>query len=573
MEGTKSVEQGKSMHLKNLQSLVRMKRKGLLHRKHVIIDSLLALGSIFSLTGLIYLFQLYPKVPDSFLIYLLAILALAALRGLYASLLASLLAFFLFDFLFIPSVYSLTVAKFTDILTLIVFLITAIVTSQLTSALRQRAEDASQRERETRVLYEILRATNRQDDVRHQLSILARSIIEIYAPVGIYDCAFLLPHDDGTFLILASAHTPVEQVQLSRDEASMIKWVKTHGNPVNIKDTSPMNMHKSRKEKRSKANKSLIIRPYIRLIPLQTEQQVIGILRLNIEEDVECMPLEDGIGKEYDHPTSQGIFFSAFLEQAVTIIERGRLRNESLQAKVLQKTDALRAALLSSVSHDLRTPLATIKTSATSLQQKGVEWNEDVRQSFIAAIEREADRLNGLVENLLDMSRIEAGALHPEKVWYPLDELIHDALERMHEQLQGRKVLVDIAETFPPVEIDSVQIDQVITNIIENAIHHTPAGSPIDITMYHTEKQVHVSIADRGSGILPAERERIFDKFYRVLGDPPMSTYSRGSGLGLAICRALIEAHEGQIWVESRKGGGAVFHFTLPLSKIEDSYE
>ena len=564
------------MHLINLQSLVRMNRKGFLHRKHYIIDSLLALGSIFSLTGLIYLFHLYPKVPDSFLIYLLAVLALAALRGLYASLLASLLAFFLFDFLFIPPVYSLTVAKLADILTLIVFLITAIVTSQLTSALRQQAQDASHRERETRMLYDILRATNRQEDVRHQLTILARSIIEIYSSLGIYDCAFLLPHNDGIFSILASAYTLPEQIQLSTDESSMVKWVQAHGNPVNLKNTlatSHMNTHQIPIERRGKANKRQVIRPYIRLIPLKTEQQVIGILRLNIEEDVECMALEDGIGNEYDHPTSQGIFFSAFLEQAVTIIEQGRMRNESLQTKVLQKTDALRSALLSSVSHDLRTPLATIKTSVTSLQQKEVEWNEDARQSFISAIEREADRLNGLVENLLDMSRIEAGALHPEKVWYPLDELVRDVLERMHEQLRERKVQVDIADTLPPIEINSVQIDQVLTNIIENAVHHTPEGSPIDINMYHTEKQVHVSIADRGPGVLPTERERIFDKFYRVLGDPPVSTYSRGSGLGLAICRALIEAHEGLIWVEPREGGGAIFHFTLPLSELEDSYE
>jgi two-component system, OmpR family, sensor histidine kinase KdpD len=563
------------MKPKKRQFLMKLDRKGMPRRKHYLIDSLLALGSILSLTGLISLLHLYPKIPDSFLVYLLAVLALAALRGLYASLLASLLAFFLFDFLFISPVYSLTVAKLADILTLIVFLITAIVTSQLTSALRQRAEDADHRERETRMLYDILRATNRQEDVRHQLTILARSIIEIYSALGIYDCSFLFPYTENDPLPLASAYTPLEQIQLSTDELSMVRWVQEHGDPVNLKDTantSYINHVRLLKEKRRKANKKKAY-PYVRLIPLKTEQQVIGILRLNIEEDVEYMPLEDGIGQEYDHPTAQGIFFSAFLEQAVTIIERGRLRNESLQAKVLQKTDALRSALLSSVSHDLRTPLATIKTSATSLQQKEVEWNEDARQSFISAIEREADRLNGLVENLLDMSRIEAGALHPEKVWYPLDELLRDVLERVHGQLRERKVQVDIAATLPPVEIDYVQIDQVITNIIENAIHHTPEGSPIHIRMYYTEKQVHMSIADQGPGVLPAERERIFDKFYRVLGDPPVSTYSRGSGLGLAICRALIEAHEGQIWVESGEGAGAVFHFTLPLSKIEDSYE
>ncbi len=514
------------MNSKGLQILPKIYKRGKSSRKHYVIDSLLALGSIVSFTGFISLLQLYLKIPDSFLIYLLVILALAALRGLYASLLASLFAFFLFDFLLIPPVYSLTVAKFSDILTLIVFLIVAILTSQLTSALRQWAEDASHRERETRMLYDILRATNRQEDVRHQLTILAHSIIEVYSSSGIVDCAFLYSHAEGDFILQVCVSTPIEQIQISADEAAMIKWVQMHGNPVNLKnttDTLSTNTHPLSLERQNRKKEHQLHR-YIRLIPLKTEQQVIGILRLNIKEDTQCVPLEEGLGKEYDYPTSQSIFFSAFLEQAVTIIERGRLRNESLQTKILQKTDALRSALLSSVSHDLRTPLATIKTSVTSLQQKEVEWNEDARQSFISAIERETDRLNGLVENLLDMSRIEAGALHPEKVWYPLDELVHDILDRMHEQLRGRKVLVDIPDMLPPVEIDSVQIDQVVTNIIENAIHHTPDGSPIDVSIHCTEKLVCVSIADRGPGVKPSERERILISstvFWENILSPP----------------------------------------------------
>ena len=355
----------------------------------------------------------------------------------------------------------------------------------------------------------------------------------------------------------------------------MLKWVQLHGSPINLKasiSNSSIDIHPLVHERLNRQKKD-DRRHYIRLIPLKTEQQVVGVLRLTIKENAHDVALEQDTGKEYDDPASQSIFFSTFLEQAVTIIEQGRLRNESLQAKILQKTDTLRSALLSSVSHDLRTPLATIKTSVTSLQQQEVEWNEDARQSFISAIERETDRLNGLVENLLDMSRIEAGALHPEKVWYPLDELMHDVLDRMHEQLHGRAVQVDIPDTLPPVEIDSVQIDQVITNIVENAIHHTPDGAPIDVSISCTAELVHVRIADRGPGVVPSEQERIFDKFYRVLGERPVTTYSRGSGLGLAICRALVEAHGGQIWVEAREGGGAVFHFTLPLRAIEDSYE
>lgn len=561
------------MDLKKLKSLATTKSQPTAQtaqtarKKHYATDSLLAVGCIFLLTGITYLLQIYLKIPDSFLVYLLVVLALAALRGLYASLLASLLAFFLFDFLFLPPVYSLTVTKFSDILTLIVFLVVAILTSQLTSALRQRAEDASQRERETRMLYEILRAINREEDVIHQLTILARAIIKVHASSGIIDCTFLSPQAEGDFTLLASAPTPIEQIHISPDEHALIEWVRCHASSANLAiPTSRLPDNNAGKKK----NKG---RQYIRLIPLKIGQQVTAILRLSIMEDTQYVQLEQDPGKEHEECTSENIFFSAFLEQAVTIIEQGRLRNEGMQAKILQKTDTLRSALLSSVSHDLRTPLATIKTSVTSLQQQEIEWNADAQQSFISAIARETDRLNGLVENLLDMSRIEAGALHPEKVWYPLDELVHDVLERMHEQLHGRSVQVNIPDNIPPIELDSVQIDQVITNIIENAIHHTPEGSPIAVSISCTKEWMRLSVADRGPGVIPSEREQIFDKFYRVLSERPVTTYSRGSGLGLAICRALVEAHGGQIWVEAREGGGAIFHFTLPLSQIEGNYE
>ena len=309
---------------------------------------------------------------------------------------------------------------------------------------------------------------------------------------------------------------------------------------------------------------------YRRLIPLKTDQQVVGVFLLCMKEDQRYTRFESRLGKEDEALTQQGIFFSAFLEHAVVLIERDRLRRESLNVKVLQETDALRAALLSSVSHDLRTPLSTIKTAVTSLQAKEVQWDEEARYDFTSAIERECDRLNELVENLLDMSRIEAGALQLEKMWYPLDELICDVLRRMSPRLQGRDVQVNIPENLPPIEIDNVLIDQVVTNLLENAVNHTPAESPIDVSICicQEEKWVQVSVAARGPGIALNEKSLIFDKFYRGLTTDATvshSSSSRGSGLGLAICRALVEAHGGHIWVEARQGGGAVFHFTLPL--------
>ncbi|HZR43730.1 MAG TPA: ATP-binding protein, partial [Ktedonobacteraceae bacterium] len=252
-----------------------------------------------------------------------------------------------------------------------------------------------------------------------------------------------------------------------------------------------------------------------------------------------------------------------------SVIERERLRRESMEIELLRRTDALRAALLSSVSHDLRTPLSSIKAAASSLLQEDVQWDEETRRSFAVAIEREADRLNRLVGNLLDMTRIEGGALKAEKELYPLEELIHDVVGHMQLLLQDRAVCFSIPNDLPPVELDYLQIDQVLTNLIENAVRYTPADTPIEIAAQVVDEQIMVSIADHGPGIPPEDLERIFDKFYRVSGATGRGTSTMGSGLGLAVCRGLIEAHGGQIWAENRPGGGAIFRFTLPLKVTE----
>jgi two-component system sensor histidine kinase KdpD len=194
-----------------------------------------------------------------------------------------------------------------------------------------------------------------------------------------------------------------------------------------------------------------------------------------------------------------------------------------------------------------------------------VQWSEEERRSFVLAIVRESDRLNRLVGNLLDMSRIEGGALKPEKEWYPIDELIHDVLDHLQPILQGRQVSTSIPDDVPPVEIDYLQMDQVMTNLVENAVRYTPPSSPIEISVEAKEGEMLVSVADRGPGIPRADLERIFDKFYRVTGAKRKGS-SMGTGLGLAVCRGLIEAHGGHIWAGNREDGGAIFQFTLPLS-------
>lgn len=534
-------------------------------------DSILAIVGALLITGIIFVFKLYPRIPNISVAYLFIVLALASTRGMFAAVIASLVAFLSFDFFLVPPLYAFTIGKVDEWLALFIFLATAITTGQLASALRQRAEQARRREREARILYELLRDTNREENLERQLGIIARAVVDVFSAWGVRDCAILLPDAQGKLMMQASTRETDEPQALLPDEAATAAWVMAQAQTAELHDvlfaSQPSDSYAQRVVLRS-TNIEHPVRRIARMVPLKLGQRVVGVLRLSMEDDPRLFDIERSLGVEREHIQPDSAFFWTFVDQAASVIERERLRRESLQVEVLQRTDALRAALLSSVSHDLRTPLSSIKAAASSLLQEDVQWDDEARHSFALAIVRESDRLNRLVANLLDMSRIEAGVLKPEKEWYPLDELIHDVLGRMQPLFQGREVHTDIPDDLPPVELDYLQIDQVLTNLLENAMRYTPQGSPIDISVQLCDDSVMVSVADRGPGVPPADFERVFDKFYRVL-NTEKTARATGSGLGLAVCRGLIEAHGGRIRVENRQEGGAIFRFTLPLRKAE----
>jgi two-component system sensor histidine kinase KdpD len=537
-----------------------------------LVNSLLAVVGTSLVTGVLYFFQLYPQIPNISLLYLLVILTLASTRGLYAAILASIVAFLSFDYFLVPPYYTFTVSKFDEWLALFVFLVTAIITSQLASALRHRAEQARLREHETRILYELVRATTSEESLQQQLSIIAHSVVDVFSSWGVRDCEILLPDTKGKLIVQGSAKRPMDQVMLTSDEESTALWVMDQAQTVELHDVALASQNSTdyapRAIVRSTANKNTI-RRYIRMIPLEMGKKVHGVLCLFMEDNPRLLALERNLGVESERSNSQSAFFWTFVDQATSMIDRARLRQEGLQIEVLQRTDVLRAALLSSISHDLRTPLASIKASASSLLQEDVQWSDEERRSFTLAIEREADRLNRLVANMLDMSRIEGGALKPEKEWYPIDELIHDVLGHMQPILLDRVVQTHIPDDLPPVQLDYLEIEQVLTNLVENAVRHTPSGTSIDVNAHIAGDQMIISVADRGPGIPPTDLERVFDKFYRVLGRT--AERPTGSGLGLAVSKGLVEAHGGRIWAENREGGGAVFRFTLPLIKKRES--
>ncbi len=541
------------------------------HRiRRYVVDALLACATTLIVTGIIYSAALYPRIPNISFLYLLVVLGLATTRGLYAAVIASIIAFLSFDYFLVAPFYTFTIDSFEEWLALGIFLITAIITGQLASALRQRAEQAMQRERETRVLYELVNATTREESLERQLDIVAHAIVNNFSLEGIYDCAILLPDIHGRLALQAAVRQPIGQMQLAPDEEKAAQSVMLQGRIVDVYAASNVSLYQGEvnRFRRIISMKDSGVR-YIRLIPLKQRQTVVGVARLVMNASARRLPVERAVEGSKASLNHHSAFFWTFLDQATAMIERARLHRDALQIELLQHTDALRSALLSSVSHDLRTPLSSIKAAASSLLQEDVEWDEETRRSFAHAIEHEADRLNRLVGNLLDMSRIEGGALKAEKEWYPIDELINDVIGHMHTVLQDRDVRKDIPDDLPPVELDYLQIDQVLTNLIENAVRYTPPDSPIEIAAQVVDTQVMISIADHGPGIPTYDLERIFDKFYRVSGAKRRHSSVMGTGLGLAVCRGLVEAHGGRIWAENRPGGGAIFRFTLPLEKAE----
>jgi two-component system sensor histidine kinase KdpD len=251
-----------------------------------------------------------------------------------------------------------------------------------------------------------------------------------------------------------------------------------------------------------------------------------------------------------------------FASQIALGIERAALAEAAQQAQVQIETEQLRNSLLSSVSHDLRTPLAAIAGAASSLLEDHAALDASMRHELCQTIAEEAHRLNRLVNNLLEMTRLESGAIHVHTEWQPLEEVVGAALARLEAQLADRPLTTHLPADLPLVPLDSVLIEQVLINLLDNAVKYTPPGSPIRLSAWAAQDAVTVEVADQGPGLPPGEENRIFEKFYRV----PHTTRPGGAGLGLTICRGIVAAHGGRMWAANRPGGGTLIRFTLPLT-------
>lgn len=483
---------------------------------------------IVAFTVIAQLFQSTLERSNLVMLYLLAVVLVAVRFGRGPSILASVLAVAAFDFFYVPPYLTFAVSDTQYFVTFGVMLVVAVVISSLTGQIRLQAVAARQRERRTAALYSMsqeLARTRGQEQLR---AIAVRNVGEVFEG----EVIVLLPDVEGK-LRAGESSSP----SFIRDEAELAvaRWVFEHGQMAGQgTDTLP-------------GAQALYL-------PLLASQRAsVGVLAVYYD------PKNQLLSPEQLH------LLENFATQTALAIERDYLTEETRRSQVQIETEQLRNALLSSVSHDLRTPLATITGAASSLLEDGKSLSQETRRELLMAIYEEAGRLNRLVGNLLDMTRLESGAVQVKKEWQPLEEVIGTALARLENTNQAlnatHPVNVKLPPDLPLVPLDEVLIEQVLINLLENALKYTPPGTPIEISATAQPQLITVAVSDRGPGLATGEEKQIFDKFYRAKSGKA----NGGAGLGLTICRGIVEAHGGQIRAENRFGGGAVFSFTLPL--------
>jgi len=476
-------------------------------------------------TGFCTLIAPYISPTNLIVAYLLAVVLAAFYLGRGPAILTSILGVAAFDYFFVPPFLTLAISDTEYLLTFLGLLAVGLVISQLTSQVREQAEAAKQREVQTVALYELGRDLTEttgleavtQTAIGHVGQTFSREVT-IFLPVA------------GILKVFASS----SELAISDDDLAVAAWTFEHGQPAGRgTDTLP--------------------EASMRYQPLKTMRGAVGVL--GVKPSIPDRFLTRDQLRTLD----------AFTNQIALAIERARLAEQTRQTEMLEITDKLQNALLNSISHDLRTPLVSITGALSSLTNDQVTLNESARRSLIETASEEADRLNRLVGNLLDMTRLESGAMHVRREACDLQDLVGSSLEEVGSRLGDRLIVVDVPDTLPLVSMDFVLIQRVLVNVIDNGLKYSPQESPLEIRAQMAGAFVEITVADRGMGIPPEDLSRIFDKFYRVQRPDNVN----GTGLGLAIGKGIVDAHGGFISAENRPGGGTIITIALPAEAQE----
>jgi two-component system, OmpR family, sensor histidine kinase KdpD len=460
------------------------------------------------------------------LVFLTAVLIGAVRYGLWPAMLAVVVSALAYNFFFFPPLYTFTIADPANVVTVFFFGLVAILASNLAARLRAQAIATRERAAVTENLYLFSRklaGVFTLDDLLWATAFQMAQMLKVRVVI-------ILPEGES---IAVRAGYPPEDVLDDADMAAA-KWAFQHGTAAGRgADTLP-------------GAKRLFL-------PMRTGRGTIGIVGLDSDRPGPLLAPD------------QRRLFDSLADQAALAIERVNLVADIDRARIAAETERLRAALLTSISHDLRTPLASILGSASSLRSQRKSLGEPEQEELIATIQEEAERLNRFIANLLDMTRLESGAIEPWLDCVDIGDVVGSALHRAHKVLSKHRIEIDLAADLPSVKIDPVLFEQVLFNLLDNGAKYAPSGSRLQIRARVDGNQLRLEIGDEGDGIPEGDLERIFDKFYRVQA---ADRKRAGTGLGLPICRGFLEAMGGTITANNRSDGhGALFTIVLPLSR------
>jgi two-component system sensor histidine kinase KdpD len=482
---------------------------------------LLGLLLVAAATGLNALIAPYISSTNLVVIYLLAVVVAAVYLGRGPAIVTSILGVAAFDYFFVPPHLTLAVSDTEYLLTFFGLLGVGLVISQLTAQAREQAEAVQQREVQTVELYEL----GRDLTVASNLEEVIQAAIAHVGQTFSREVAVFLPENSSPKVVAASPG-----LTISDNDLAVATWAFEHGQAAGRgTDTLP--------------------EASMRYQPLKTMRGVVGILGVK------------PIDRDRHLSRDQIRTLDAFVNQIALAIERARLAEQARQAEMLEITEKLQTALLNSISHDLRTPLVSITGALSSLADDQISLDESARRSLIETASEEADRLNRLVGNLLDMTRLESGAMRFKKEACDIQDLVGSALEDLGQRIGDRSISIDIPAEIPLIQLDFVLVERVLVNVIDNAMKYSPADTPIEIKAHAAGAFMEIEVADRGTGIPPEDLTRIFDKFYRVQRPDNFS----GTGLGLSISKGIVQAQGGFIAAENRQGGGTIITISIPL--------
>ncbi|MFI5386041.1 MAG: DUF4118 domain-containing protein [Fimbriimonadales bacterium] len=463
-------------------------------------------------TGVCYGLAPHVSIANLIMVYLLGVAFVASRYGLRESALASILSVAAFDFFFVPPRYTFAVQDTQYVLTFAIMLAVALLISGLAIRLRSEALSSRERERRSAVLYTLSRDLAKSRSRREIAGIAAREIGNLFGS----EVTVMVADESGQLEVLARSpshfeETPTEQI--------VAKWVFDKAEPAGAgTDTLP--------------NAAALY------FPLRAARGTVGAIGIKADKHLDA---------------HQANLLETFANSLALAIERTQLAKESHVARLAAESEKMRNILLNSVSHDLRTPLTVIGGAASTLAEGKGDTKELARTIF-----EESERMNRHVQNLLDMTRLEARTINPKLEWNSVEELVGSAIAQTEKQLAGREIKTFIPPAMQLIRVDEVLIEKALINLLENAARHTPPGTPVEIRVSRPHDRLRIEVNDRGPGLPPGEELKVFEKFYQPVGHG-----DTGFGLGLAICKSVAEAHGGKAWAENRPGGGARFFIEL----------